>query len=202
MTHKYITEFNQPNLRSISKEQFFRIEQLVLDDIFSDITKDSLFESLIKFTKLHLADRIFLIQYYDGILSGGILTPAFKVDNELWSAFEQRFPDEVNNCQLKNNPKEVAALKVLFERYLTKTQENKEVFSAFPLPDKCSYDSLIRLLTEAYEHTDNYPTDKMHRWLGFSQGVLSVIGVIDVDEERDFTRPYLHSYHSQKPASF
>ena len=103
---------------------------------------------------------------------------------------------------MNNNPKEVAALKVLFERYLTKTQENKDVFAAFNLPEKCSYDSLIRLLTEAHQNTDQYPTDKMHRWLGFSQGVLSVIGVIDVDEERDFTRPYLHSYHSQKPASF
>lgn len=103
---------------------------------------------------------------------------------------------------MTNQEKEVAALKVLFERYLTKTKDNKEVFDQFKLPAKCSYDSLIRLLTEAYEHTDNYPTDKMHRWLGFSQGVLSVIGVIDVDEERDFTRPYLHSYHDDKPATF
>jgi len=103
---------------------------------------------------------------------------------------------------MNNNPKEVEALKSLFERYLIKTQESKDIFQLFTLPEKCSYDSLIRLLTEAYHNTDNYPTDKMHRWLGFSQGVLAVIGVIDVDEERDFTRPYLHSYHDEKPASF
>lgn len=98
--------------------------------------------------------------------------------------------------------KEVAALKVLFERYLSKTTEHKELFDQFKLPDKCSYDSLIRLLTEAYQHTEQYPADKMHRWLGFSQGVLSVLGIIDVDEEREFTRPYLHSYHDQKPPTF
>lgn len=101
-----------------------------------------------------------------------------------------------------NNPKEIEVLKFLFLRYLTKAQENKDAFQLFKLPEKCNYDSLIRLLTEAYQNTDKYPTDKMHRWLGFSQTVLCIIGVIDVDEERDFTRPYLHSYHDEKPPSF
>lgn len=101
-----------------------------------------------------------------------------------------------------NNPKEIEVLKFLFLRYLIKTQESKEIFQSFKLPEKCSYDSLIRLLTEAHQNTDKYPTDKMQRWLAFSQGVLAVIGVIDVDEEREFTRPYLHSYHDKKPASF
>ena len=59
-----------------------------------------------------------------------------------------------------------------------------------------------KLLDEAIDNTESYPTDKLQRWLGFIQGVLSVTGVIDVDEERDYTRPILHSYHKNKPKSF
>jgi hypothetical protein len=33
--------------------------------------------------------------------------------------------------------------------------------------------------------------DKAHRWLGFIQGVLAARGFLNVDDERDRTRPYL-----------
>lgn len=34
--------------------------------------------------------------------------------------------------------------------------------------------------------------DKISRWIGFIQGVMSVKGYISVDEERDFSRPLFH----------
>jgi hypothetical protein len=33
--------------------------------------------------------------------------------------------------------------------------------------------------------------DKAHRWLGFIQGVLAARGFLNVDDERNRTRPYL-----------
>lgn len=103
---------------------------------------------------------------------------------------------------MTNKEKEIHALKTLFERYLTIVSKNKLILEGLALPERCSYESLTNLLNEAINNTESYPLDKMHRWLGFTQGVLSVIGLIDVDEERDFTRPYLHSYHEQKPKTF
>lgn len=103
----------------------------------------------------------------------------------------------MNNTELENN-----ALKVLFERYLNILINNKDKFKTLNLPEKCNFDSLNRLLNESINNLEDYPKDKMHRWLGFIQGVLSVIGLIDVDEEREFSRPLLHSYHDKKPKSF
>jgi hypothetical protein len=36
------------------------------------------------------------------------------------------------------------------------------------------------------------PIDKTSRWLGFVQGCLAMRGLIDVDAERDATRPRFH----------
>lgn len=103
---------------------------------------------------------------------------------------------------MKNKTKEIEALKILFSRYDTIIEENKGIFEMVNLPERCNYKSLKNLLKEGLDNTDKYPSDKMHRWLGFTQGVLSVIGLIDVDEEREFTRPILHSYHDEKPKTF
>lgn len=37
-----------------------------------------------------------------------------------------------------------------------------------------------------------WPVDKTSRWIGFIQGVLTVSGVLDTNEERDRTRPFFH----------
>ena len=104
---------------------------------------------------------------------------------------------------------EYEAIKLLFKRYKIKIKEsNGQVDSMINLlpslknKEKCSEVHLLKLLDEAIDNTESYPTDKLQRWLGFIQGVLSVTGVIDVDEERDYTRPILHSYHKSKPKSF
>lgn len=45
--------------------------------------------------------------------------------------------------------------------------------------------------------TEDLPEDKISRWIGFIQGVMSVKGYISVNEERDFSRPLFHSvYHN------
>ncbi len=98
--------------------------------------------------------------------------------------------------------REIEVLKLLFNRYKEKILMNEEYFSKIKLPDRCDKKSLLNLINEAIDNTEKYPSDKMHRWLGFTQGVLSVIGLIDVDEEREFSRVYLHSYHNIKPDSF
>ena len=90
----------------------------------------------------------------------------------------------------------------LFERYLKFIQDQKNHIEVLSLPEKCSYDNLVSLSNEAISNSDKYPNDKLQRWLGFTQGVLATIGVIDVDQERDFTRKYLHAYHSEKIKSF
>ena len=41
------------------------------------------------------------------------------------------------------------------------------------------------------------PDDKVGRWLWFVQWSLAVLGVIDVDEERESSRPMFHSAYNQ-----
>lgn len=40
------------------------------------------------------------------------------------------------------------------------------------------------------------PIDKMNRWIGFIQGVLTVKGYLDADAERDRTRPLFHEAYA------
>lgn len=41
----------------------------------------------------------------------------------------------------------------------------------------------------ALQHAEDWPVDKLPRWLGFVQGVLVERGVLSIDTERDFSRP-------------
>jgi hypothetical protein len=106
---------------------------------------------------------------------------------------------------------QVEALKLLFSRYRLVIIDNKEAINEYfkkcasvgiIVPEECSHERLMRLSDEAYINTEAYPFDKMHRWLAFIQTSLSMMGLISIQEERDFTRPILHSYHSHKPPSF
>ncbi|KPC17300.1 Uncharacterized protein AC499_0502 [Pseudomonas amygdali pv. lachrymans] len=60
----------------------------------------------------------------------------------------------------------------------------------------------MALCVQAIEHHYRYPFDKLNRWLGFVQGVLAAVRIIDVDEERKFSRPLLHAFHNQVPPTF
>lgn len=57
---------------------------------------------------------------------------------------------------------------------------------------KTSWQNLRWMLVTALENINLWPTDKASRWIGFVQGVLAVRGILDVDEERNRTRPLFH----------
>ncbi|WP_163020478.1 hypothetical protein [Pseudomonas viridiflava] len=95
---------------------------------------------------------------------------------------------------------QVIALRTLFSRYKELVQSHAPVLANLPL--RCRAEGLLGLCSEVIEHHDRYPFDKLNRWLGFLQGVLAAVGIIDVDEERDFSRPFLHAFHDQAPPTF
>lgn len=101
---------------------------------------------------------------------------------------------------MTNDELQTEALKHLFERYQQIIRDNKQAFEG--QKEKLSAEHLNKLCQEAIDQTTRYPFDKLHRWLGFIQGVLTVLDLIDVDTERNYTRPYLHSYHQEKPPTF
>lgn len=48
------------------------------------------------------------------------------------------------------------------------------------------------MCAKCLEEIDNWPTDKISRWIGFVQGVLAAQHHLDVSAERDRTRPFFH----------
>ena len=55
-------------------------------------------------------------------------------------------------------------------------------------PNRTSPDHLRWMLEQI--HAGKVGGTKAHRWLGFVQGVLAARGQLDVDAERDRTRPF------------
>ncbi len=54
---------------------------------------------------------------------------------------------------------------------------------------KTSADHLSWMCREILEKIDVMPVDKIGRWVGFFQGVMAASGALDVDAERERTRP-------------
>lgn len=100
--------------------------------------------------------------------------------------------------------KEREVLSILFNRYLSIIEKhNGEALPIFcSLENKNTPEHLKKMIQEALLNGSIYPTDKLQRWLGYVQGVLTCYGWISVDEERDFTRPLLHSIHDKAIPSF
>lgn len=61
-------------------------------------------------------------------------------------------------------------------------------------PPRTSLTNLEFMLTTMLDYP-SMPIDKTQRWLGFVQGVLAARGLLDVDAERDRTRPIFHAYY-------
>lgn len=101
---------------------------------------------------------------------------------------------------VRDKTQETEVLSVLFIRYKNIISTNPDSFN--DQQEKCKYEHLIKLCDEAIINGHKYPTDKLNRWLGFIQGVLAHANLINVDIERDYTRPLLHSYQNQKPPTF
>lgn len=87
------------------------------------------------------------------------------------------------------------ALGCVFARYLPLLDSDPAALHA--LPEACRGPHLAKLCREAIAHGSAYPFDKMNRWLGFVQGVLAAAALVDVESERDATRPLLHALHDQ-----
>lgn len=85
-----------------------------------------------------------------------------------------------------------SATKVLFERYIGLIRESALIVEDYG-PDETSLDHLIWMCVKSLENLDKWPEDKLSRWLGFVQGVLTVRRIIDVQEERDISRPLFHA---------
>jgi hypothetical protein len=84
------------------------------------------------------------------------------------------------------------AMRVLYSRY--------EAIIAEAGPDKTylangrlSLSNLAWMCRTALEQMDSLPIDKPNRWLGFIQGCLAMRGLIDVDQERNVSRPLFHA---------
>lgn len=94
----------------------------------------------------------------------------------------------------------------LFSRYsdLLYTQRDIiEEFGRVEEPSRLSLHNLIWMCQEGQIGllTGSMPIDKASRWLGFVQGCLTMRGLIDVDEERTFSRPLFHAAYAAEGIS-
>lgn len=81
----------------------------------------------------------------------------------------------------------------LFERYEHVCRHHQQA-----LEDKVGCDLAGRTLgmcVHVQNHVEDFIEDKANRWLGFVQGVLTVAGLLSVEDERNYTRPLFHALH-------
>lgn len=57
----------------------------------------------------------------------------------------------------------------------------------------------LQLCQHAAAHMHEIAEDKANRWLGFIQGVLICASVVDIEDERDYTRPLFHAIKGACP---
>ena len=57
---------------------------------------------------------------------------------------------------------------------------------------RLSLENLLWICREGAARIEELPEDKTSRWLGFVQGCLAMRQIIDVDEERNVSRPLFH----------
>lgn len=79
----------------------------------------------------------------------------------------------------------------LMARYEQMLALNRLAVSARVGPDL--YQRAEQLCRHAIAHVHEIPEDKANRWLGFVQGVLVCAGIMDIEAERDHTRPMFHA---------
>jgi hypothetical protein len=94
--------------------------------------------------------------------------------------------------------------KICFERYLDVV--NKKFDSASELDlwtpefsnlNKTSYYHIRWMCQVCLEHIEDWPVDKLSRWLGFIQGLLTTKSEILVDNERSFSRKLFHEAYTK-----
>jgi len=82
----------------------------------------------------------------------------------------------------------------VFNRYLDLLADHRREGVKDPLANdsRLSLGNLHWMCTTGANTANMMPEDKAARWIGFVQGCLAMRGMINVDEERDFTRPLFH----------
>ncbi len=81
--------------------------------------------------------------------------------------------------------------KILAHRYIKIINEK--------YTDQDEYKHRIKTMLEiGLAEIDNWPIDKLYRWLGFVQGILTIKELINVDEEREFSRPLFHEAYKKE----
>lgn len=48
------------------------------------------------------------------------------------------------------------------------------------------------MVRQCLDSVDVWPVDKTGRWIGWVQAIMAINGMLDVNEERDRTRPMFH----------
>lgn len=100
--------------------------------------------------------------------------------------------DAVFNTQMPRPSLSTAAVtRQLFERYLDVI--DRASVDPFATDPRHSLENLAWMCNEAIKRAGELPLDKLSRWLGFVQGCLAMRGLIDVDSERNLSRPLFHS---------
>ena len=82
-------------------------------------------------------------------------------------------------------------IEILCLRYLEKIKDKNFGENEF------SKDHIEKMLNELLNNKSSWSEDKLNRWLGYVQGVLTVFKIINVEEEREFTRPLFHNYYKK-----
>ena len=85
---------------------------------------------------------------------------------------------------LDNNLKHAYA--ELFRRYNTIAQQNQHKMKSGHAS------TIMQMGIKAIGSPSDFTVEKMSRWLGFAQGILFAEGLIDVNEEREISRPIIH----------
>jgi len=60
------------------------------------------------------------------------------------------------------------------------------------------HDHLIWMCEKIIENSWDWPYDKTGRWIGFIQGILAAQGLLNIQAERDFTRPMFHEEYERR----
>lgn len=80
----------------------------------------------------------------------------------------------------------------LFRRYLDRMEGVEDPVGG----ERTSLENLRWMCREGAAKAHELPLDKIARWLGFVQGCLATRGLVDVDEERDVSRPLFHAAYA------
>lgn len=80
----------------------------------------------------------------------------------------------------------------LFARYASIIAAARDLPDAWMDHPRLAMSNLEWMCATGQAQAATMPEDKASRWLGFVQGCLAMRGLIDVDTERDRTRPLFH----------